>query len=190
MVPPPDCEVANKKLRRFFATFPMPAQGLGRKEGRGTLTCLKSVPRSDTRKERHTERATAERPHAKSDRGSAEIIFSRTHPIFLRKKACFAELFSRKSAKNPFFPAKTAVFAGKSAFFAIFAKTERPNHGKSVPKSVLESSEERPPCKERPRSVPRKERLFSKELRRPENDGTLQGSLFKQVKVGIFIKFS
>ena len=143
-----------------------------------TLTCLKSVPRSDTRKERHTERATAERPHAKSDRGSAEIIFSRTHPIFLRKKACFAELFSRKSAKNPFFPAKTAVFAGKSAFFAIFAKTERPNHGKSVPKSVLESSEERPPCKERPRSVPRKERLFSKELRRPESGRTLHRTLF------------
>ena len=113
-----------------------------------TLTCLKSVPRSATRKERlcrslrvTTERATKSRFVG----GNIYFFFLWTQPFFLTK-----------SREKPSFSTKIAENGRNSAFFRDFRSL-------SAIFGVFPRKKASPPCKERPgerpKSVPpRKER--------------------------------
>ena len=118
-------------------------------QGGATLSSVKSVPKSVSRKERPTERASRRR----SPKKNSDInFFAEKCQIFEKKWQSFAE----KERKIPLFLAKIRVFTLKWVFFALKSDFRKIFAEKSVPttqKASRRASEERPPCKERPRSV-------------------------------------
>ena len=105
-----------------------------------TLCSIKSVPKSVSRKERPTERASRRR----SPKKNSDInFFAEKCQIFEKKWQSFAE----KERKIPLLLAKIRVFTLKWVFFAlksdfrkIFAQKKRPHHVESIPESVRRAS--------------------------------------------------
>ena len=141
----------------FFQKFPYPIKKNCYKHVLGgsrphfiytTLTSLKSVPKSVSRKERPGTLFTCY--HAKSDkvalrRKKKKLFFPRTQPIFEGKKSRKAEFFRKNRGKWP----KFVNFPRILEFFRDFRS--------------FTAKKASPPCKERPGSArksvpPRKER--------------------------------
>ena len=105
-----------------------------------TLSSVKSVPKSVSRKERPTERASRRR----SPKKNSDInFFAGTCQIFEKKWQSFAE----KERKIPLLLAKIRVFTLKWVFFALksdfsqnFRGKKRPHHVESVAESVRRAS--------------------------------------------------
>ena len=123
--------------------FTLDFGGENRKKPRYTLTSLKSVPKSVSRKERPGTLFTCY--HAKSDkvalrRKKKKLFFPRTQPIFEGKKSRKAEFFRKNRGKWP----KFGNLPRFSEFFRDFRCFTAKKSVPAMQRASWERPEERP----------------------------------------------